>query len=97
MSMELHLSNNSPRNTVLRNSEGQAIYKIVTPKKLGKRTTTVSKTLPLSSAASREDMRDQFVFIAQIDWPIFAKNKLRMQGNEMDASSYLQGDGLFKR
>jgi hypothetical protein len=95
--MDLYLSNNSPRNTVLHNSEGQAIYKIVTPMKLGKRITTISKILPISSAASPEGMRDQFAYVAQIEWPIFARNRLRMQGQEMDARSYLQGDGLFKQ
>jgi hypothetical protein len=95
--MELRLSNNSPRNTVLLNSEGQAIYKIVTPKKLGQRTTSVSKISPLSSTTSPEDALDKFVHVAQIDWPIVGQNTLRMQGQEVDARSYLKTDGFFKQ
>jgi hypothetical protein len=90
--MNLHLANNSPRNTVLRNSEGQAIYKIVTPKKLGKRTTTISKIVPSSSP---EDMRDHFAEVAQIDWPNLGKKRIRMGGQEIDARSYLRRDGVF--
>jgi hypothetical protein len=90
--MELTLSNNSPRNTVLLNSEGRAIYKIVTPKKLGQRTTSISKISPLSSATSPEVT---FVHLATIDWPVVGRKKLRMQGEEMDARSYLKRDGFF--
>ena len=90
--MDLQLSRNSPRNTVLSLPEGQAMYKIVTPKRLGARTTTVSKITPSNNI---EDMKDHFVQFAQIEWPMIGWNQLTYQGQQMLAKNYLRMSGLL--
>jgi hypothetical protein len=57
LAIRLHFSNDSPRNAVLSTSDGQAIYKLETPKKWGHRTSTVSKIIP---NATQDDMQNRF-------------------------------------
>jgi hypothetical protein len=92
--MDLYLSNNSPRNAVLTTAEGLAMYKMETPKKLGLRTTTVSKIVPNEK---EDDLQDNFAYLAQIEWPVFARDKLRFQREKVVAKSYLKGDGFLHR
>jgi hypothetical protein len=63
MPLELHFSDSSPLNTVLSNTDGQAIYKIETPRKMGSRTSQVFKIIPNEDAM---DMRDHFEKIAEV-------------------------------
>jgi hypothetical protein len=92
--MKLQLSVNSPKNTILRTPEGQEIYKIVTPRKFGRKVTTITKVVP---NLKWDDMHDRFAHLAEIVWPFCGKGTLRFQGFEVPAESYLRPDGLFKR
>ena len=92
--MILQLSNNSPRNAILRTPEGQAIYRIVTPKHLGARTTEITKIVPNSKD---DDMQDRFAPLVQIDWPVFGKPVLRFQGQDIPSQEYLKSDGFLGR
>lgn len=77
--VRLHFTNNSPHNAFLCNSDGQAIYKIETPKKLAHRISTISKIIPNTS---KDDMQDRFEEIGQIEWHTFTKTILKTGGME---------------
>jgi hypothetical protein len=81
LAVRLYFSNNSPRNAVLSSSDGQAIYKIETPKKWGHRISTVSKIIPNTA---KDDMQDRFEEIAQIEWHFVHKTILKTGGNEYE-------------
>src|SRR3984885_11959349 len=81
LAMQLYFSNNSPRNAILSNADGQAIYKIDTPKKWGHRISTISKIIPNTT---KDDMQDRFEEIGQIEWHTIHKTILKTGGSELE-------------
>lgn len=93
--MHLYLSNHSPLNSVYTNEHGQAIYKVETPKAFGTRTSTISRIVPNDIQNSNsEDMRDRFMFVAQVVHKPIKSSILRFRGSEFETSSYFHKEGL---
>jgi hypothetical protein len=106
--MELNFTRDSPLNTSLVNSDGQALYKITSPFKFPTRTTTISKVVPCwkmydydngkdskKDDSGGEDLMDKFLLVAQIDWKSMGSNKLRFGGIEHDANTFLAKRGAL--
>jgi hypothetical protein len=95
LAVRLYFSKNSPRNTVLNNSDGHPIYKIETPLKWGHRTSTISKIIPNTT---KDDMQDRFEEIGQIEWHTVHKTIFKTFGNELECeTSVLTRENILSR
>jgi hypothetical protein len=92
--MNLQLSEHSFRNSLYCTPEGQTIYKIVTPKGWGARTTSIAKIVTNSK---EDDMQDRYEEMAQIRWPWIGKEILKFRGQERASKEYLRRDGVLWR
>ncbi|EGN95739.1 hypothetical protein SERLA73DRAFT_186926 [Serpula lacrymans var. lacrymans S7.3] len=92
--MQLTLSSENVRDTVMTNLQGQVIYKIDTPWSLTARTTTIRKIRPSSSPLS---MRDDFEVVAEIDWHSWTSSKFRFNGNQVRSEDYIPSTGFTRR
>ncbi|KAF9235680.1 hypothetical protein BU15DRAFT_89512 [Melanogaster broomeanus] len=81
--MQLTLSSESVRNTVMTNETGQVLYKSFHPFKLGKLgTTTIRKIRPNTDP------------LEQIEWRFYGSSTFRINGQEMQTSDFLPRHGI---
>ncbi|KAF9232115.1 hypothetical protein BU15DRAFT_81582 [Melanogaster broomeanus] len=93
--MQLTLSSESVRNTVMTNETGQVLYKSFHPFKLGKLgTTTIRKIRPNTDPL---DVRDNFDVMGEIEWRLFGSSTFRINGQEMQTSDFLPRHGITGR
>ncbi|KAF9219198.1 hypothetical protein BS17DRAFT_789978 [Gyrodon lividus] len=90
--MQLILSSESVRNTIITNESGQVLYKTSHPFKLiGMGTTTIQK---IKSNTDPMDMRDQFEVVGEIEWHLFGSSTFRINGQEMQTNDFLPRHGI---
>lgn len=82
--MNLHLSNNSPINTVLSNDAGEVLYTITTPWKFPRRTTTIYQHV------HDADATDERTELAQIHWHTVRSSRLVYNGQIYDMNTFLK-------
>ncbi|KAF9463420.1 hypothetical protein BDZ94DRAFT_1258757 [Collybia nuda] len=96
--MNLHLSDRSPINATYFNDDGQAIYKVETPIRLGTRTSTITRVIPNDATPNdgdgdEVDMRDRFGFLAQIEHKPFSSSVIKFGGIETEVKHYFRKEG----
>ncbi|KAG1836859.1 hypothetical protein F4604DRAFT_1660508 [Suillus subluteus] len=93
--MQLTLSTEHVRNTIITNEQGQVIYKTETPfQLLGVRTTTIWKVKPNDD---QHHMQDRFDVLGEIEWHTFASSKFRCGGTEVETKEFIPKRGLLGR
>jgi len=93
--MKLYLSTSSPLNSVFTNEDGQAIYKVKIPMFKLPLVTSISRVIPndLPQEDADPDMRDNYTFMAQIDFHVISPSKIKLAGSEFTSKNYFRKEG----
>jgi len=93
--MKFYLSTSSPINSAFTNEDGQAIYKVETPLLKLPWVTSISRVIPndLPQEDADPDMRDNYTFMAQIEFHDISPSKITLVGSEFTAKSYFRKEG----
>lgn len=93
--MHLYLTDPSPLHSTFTTAEGQALYKVETPIKVTGRTAVIGRAIPNDvrrggGHPAKEDMKDQYGPLAEIEFNRVASSSLRFGTSEMGANAYFR-------
>lgn len=102
--MNFYLSERGPLNSTFAAENGQIIYKVNTPMRLGTRTSTISKIMPNDVVLHQEDegegevdMRDRFALLAVVEHKPIKSSVIKFGGTEVETLKYFRKEGRGPR
>ncbi|KAL0947265.1 hypothetical protein HGRIS_013387 [Hohenbuehelia grisea] len=88
--MKLYMSKTSAKNATYALENGQVIYRVDTPLKLGNRVTTIERIAPNHTP---NDMHDAFNELAKIEWQVIKSSRINMHGTSKSVSEIFRRGG----
>ncbi|TFK34267.1 hypothetical protein BDQ12DRAFT_763694 [Crucibulum laeve] len=101
--MHLYLSHQEPWNATYTTAEGQVIYKVKTPLRLGTWTATIQRVIPNTElldspvgtpSAVEPNFQDRFGQLGQIEFHNIQSSRIRYQGQDVEASVFFRKSGF---
>ena len=97
--MHLYLSPNSPWSATYSNTEGQIIYKAISPRYfgIGPLSVTIERAVPSNVAKTETKQTTDFCSLAEIDFPAnpLTASRIRYNSIDMSTNDFFKKTGIF--